>query len=153
MAATMEEAPVKSEPVAAPAIKKEPSGDANGGVIVKKENGEAVAPAAKGLPQLNGAVFFRRLKTLYKSWADHKRGATWGDADSFCVLAGKPQPDESGYRKSAVLQIFLLGFLEFPETLMVFTPKTLYVLTAGKKCTFVFFWECMYCMVGTKTGG
>ncbi|KAF1331979.1 Fact complex subunit spt16, partial [Globisporangium splendens] len=139
MAATTEEVPVKSEPVAAPAIKKEPGGDANGSVVVKKENGEApaalAAAPAKGLPQLNGVVFFRRLKTLYKSWSNHKSAATWGDADSFCVLAGKSQPDESGYRKSAVLQIFLLGFLEFPETLMVFTPKTLYVLTAGKKYT------------------
>lgn len=57
----------------------------------------------------------------------------WGDADSFCVLAGKAQPDESGYRKSAVLQIYLLGFLEFPETLMVFTPGKLLVLTGGRK--------------------
>lgn len=106
--------------------------------VVKEENGaaDAAAPAvASGLPQLNSVVFFRRLQTLYKSWNEHKTGANWGDADAFCVLAGKPQPDESGYRKSAVLQIFLLGFLEFPETLMIFTPKTLYVLTAGKKCT------------------
>lgn len=140
MAAT-EDVPVKSENgVVAPAVvavKKE-----NGEVAVKKENGDASASAAtaaavaKGLPQLDGAVFFRRLKTLYKSWNENKAGATWGGVDSFCVLAGKPQPDESGYRKSAVLQIFLLGFLEFPETLMIFTPQTLYVLTAGKKCTF-----------------
>lgn len=49
------------------------------------------------------------------------------------MLAGKAQPDESGYRKSAVLQIYLLGFLEFPETLMVFTPGKLLVLTGGRK--------------------
>jgi nucleosome binding factor SPN SPT16 subunit len=58
----------------------------------------------------------------------------WGGADSFCVLAGRAQQDESGYRKSAVLQIYLLGYLEFPETLMLFTSSTLYVLTSGKKC-------------------
>ena len=51
------------------------------------------------------------------------------------MLAGRAQADESGYRKSAVLQIYLLGFLEFPETLMIFTPKTLFALTSGKKCT------------------
>lgn len=133
---------VKSENVAPPppapvAVKTEVAAP------VKTENGASdatataasAAAAASGLPQLNGAVFFRRLQTLYKSWGEHKSDATWADADVFCVLAGKPQPDESGYRKSAVLQIFLLGFLEFPETLMIFTPKTLYVVTAGKKCT------------------
>lgn len=66
---------------------------------------------------------------------ENKQSAGWGDADAFCVLAGRAQQDESAYRKSAVLQIYLLGFLEFPETLMVFTPQKLYVLTSGKKCT------------------
>ncbi|RLN88679.1 hypothetical protein BBJ28_00022789, partial [Nothophytophthora sp. Chile5] len=72
---------------------------------------------------------------LYRYYQEHKSSAGWGDVDSFCVLAGRAQQEESGYRKSAVLQIYLLGFLEFPETLMVFTPQKLYVLTGGKKCT------------------
>lgn len=126
---------VKSEPV----VVKTEGGDAPAdAVVVKKESGgeaAAATPAAPGLPQLDGAVFFRRLQTLYRSWSENKSSAAWGGADALCVLAGKPQPDESGYRKSAVLQIFLLGYLEFPETLMIFTPSTLYVLTAGKKCT------------------
>ncbi|OWZ17375.1 FACT complex subunit SPT16 [Phytophthora megakarya] len=78
-------------------------------------------------------MFFRRLNRLYSAWKEHKSDAVWGDVDSFCVLAGRAQQEESGYRKSAVLQIYLLGFLEFPETLMVFTPAKLYVLTGGKK--------------------
>ncbi|CAI5741519.1 unnamed protein product [Hyaloperonospora brassicae] len=83
-------------------------------------------------PSLNAAMFFRRLERLYRSW---KTDSAWGGVDSFCVLAGRAQQEESGYRKSAVLQIYLLGFLEFPETLMVFTPAKLYILTGGKKYT------------------
>lgn len=144
---------VKSEVV----VKTEGGGAAQAAdaVVVKSENGSAsasdasaTAAASSGLPQLDGAVFFRRLQALYRSWAEHKSSAAWGGANALCVLAGKPQPDESGYRKSAVLQIFLLGYLEFPETLMIFTPKTLYVLTAGKKCTFgVTSWVHLYVRV------
>ncbi|KAF1789227.1 Creatinase/Aminopeptidase P/Spt16, N-terminal [Phytophthora cactorum] len=99
---------------------------------VKTEQGAA---PASNVPRLNAAMFFRRLQRLYSSWKEHKNDSAWGGVDSFCVLAGRAQQEESGYRKSAVLQIYLLGFLEFPETLMVFTPQKLYVLTGGKKCT------------------
>ncbi|CAI5728999.1 unnamed protein product [Peronospora effusa] len=86
-------------------------------------------------PRLNASLFFRRLDRLYRSWKVHRQETAWGGVDSFCVLAGRAQQEESGYRKSAVLQIYLLGFLEFPETLMVFTPRKLYILTGGKKYT------------------
>ncbi|RLN61831.1 hypothetical protein BBJ29_003855 [Phytophthora kernoviae] len=106
-------------------------------VTVKQEKVEGAAvPSApqtngarNGLPHLNASMFFRRLNRLYSSWKENKGNAAWGGVDSFCVLAGRAQQEESGYRKSAVLQIYLLGFLEFPETLMVFTPQKLYVLT------------------------
>ncbi|OQS01925.1 FACT complex subunit SPT16 [Thraustotheca clavata] len=85
-------------------------------------------------PQLNKELFYRRLANIYASWKEAK-GSEWGDpaVDAFCVLAGKPNPDDSGYRKSAIMQFYLLGFLEFPETLMIFTKTTLYVLTSGRK--------------------
>ncbi|KAF0682668.1 Aste57867_25227 [Aphanomyces stellatus] len=85
-------------------------------------------------PQLDKELFFRRLNNIYASWRDPKN-TEWDDVESFCVLAGKPNADDSGYRKSAILQFYLLGFLEFPETLMVFTKTKLYVLTSGKKHT------------------
>ncbi|ETW06799.1 hypothetical protein H310_02951 [Aphanomyces invadans] len=85
-------------------------------------------------PQLDKELFFRRLNNIYSSWRDPKN-AEWDDVESFLVLAGKPNPEDSGYRKSAVLQFYLLGFLEFPETLMVFTKSKLIVLTSGKKYT------------------
>ncbi|KAJ0407686.1 hypothetical protein ATCC90586_001868 [Pythium insidiosum] len=118
---------IKSEPV-----KSEP--------VVKTENGAAApapasasAPAGASGPQLDGKVFFRRLNKLYAAWKSNKKDASWGDADAFCVVSGRANQEESGYRKSAVLQIYLLGYLEFPETLMIFTPDKLYVLTSGKK--------------------
>ncbi|OQR85010.1 FACT complex subunit SPT16 [Achlya hypogyna] len=98
-----------------------------------------------GEPQLDKDVFFRRLKNVYASWqvcspcvlapVSDGKNPEWGDpaVDAFCVLAGKPNADDSGYRKSAILQFYLLGFLEFPETLMIFTKTTLYVLTSGRK--------------------
>ncbi|RLN93907.1 hypothetical protein BBJ28_00022844, partial [Nothophytophthora sp. Chile5] len=127
-------------------------------VTVTSETGAAPAAApappaaaatngASAGPRLDATMFFRRLNRLYSSWKENKGSAGWGDVDSFCVLAGRAQQEESGYRKSAVLQIYLLGFLEFPETLMVFTPQKLYVLTGGKKCTFGF----LPCFVGTDT--
>ncbi|KDO29493.1 hypothetical protein SPRG_06033 [Saprolegnia parasitica CBS 223.65] len=87
-----------------------------------------------GEPQLDKDLFFRRLKNVYASWQDAKN-PEWGEpaVDAFCVLAGKPNGDDSGYRKSAIMQFYLLGFLEFPETLMVFTQSTVYVLTSGRK--------------------
>lgn len=84
-------------------------------------------------PQIDGELFFRRLNKLCTSWQENKSSAGWAAADAFCVLAGKAQQDESAYRKSALVQIYLLGYLEFPETFMIFTPKKLYVLTGGKK--------------------
>lgn len=104
---------------------------------VKQENKTEVKTidSASSVPHLDAAMFYRRLERLYSAWKEHKNDDSWGNVDSFCVLAGRAQQEESGYRKSAVLQIFLLGFLEFPETLMVFTPETLYVLTGGKKYT------------------
>lgn len=104
---------------------------------VKQENKTEVGTidSASSVPRLDAAMFYRRLERLYSAWKEHKNDDSWGNVDSFCVLAGRAQQEESGYRKSAVLQIFLLGFLEFPETLMVFTPETLYVLTGGKKYT------------------
>ncbi|KAI9912477.1 hypothetical protein PsorP6_006497 [Peronosclerospora sorghi] len=83
------------------------------------------------LPRLDAALFYRRLERLYTSWRKPERA--WDGIDAFCILAGRAQPQDSGYRKSAVLQIYLLGFLEFPETLMVFTRAKVYVLTGGKK--------------------
>ncbi|KAL3670335.1 hypothetical protein V7S43_004646 [Phytophthora oleae] len=94
---------------------------------------EANTVSAPNAPRLDAAMFFRRLNRLYSSWKERKNDPVWGGVNSFCVLAGRAQQEESGYRKSAVLQIYLLGFLEFPETLMVFTPEKLYVLTGGKK--------------------
>ncbi|CAK4071914.1 unnamed protein product [Aphanomyces euteiches] len=83
-------------------------------------------------PQLDKELFFRRLNNIYASWKDPKN-TEWDDVESFCILAGKPNADDSGYRKSAILQFYLLNFLEFPETLMIFTKTKLYVLTSGKK--------------------
>ncbi|CAI5734791.1 unnamed protein product [Peronospora destructor] len=86
---------------------------------IKMENGVSTVSLATTEPRLNASLFFRRLNRLYRSWKVHKHETAWGGVDSFCVLAGRAQQEESGYRKSAVLQIYLLGFLEFPETLMV----------------------------------
>jgi hypothetical protein len=126
------------------AVKLESGGDANANangnatseaVVVKAEKVEPSAAAASASgPRLDGALFFRRLQKLYASWKQRKAEAAWGDVSAFCVPAGRAQQDESGYRKSAVLQIYLLGYVEFPETIMVFTPETLFVLTSGKKC-------------------
>ncbi|TDH70074.1 hypothetical protein CCR75_006373 [Bremia lactucae] len=106
-------------------------------VRVKQEVKSEVPTDASALstPHLDASMFYRRLDRLYSVWKEHKHEATWNQVDSFSVLSGRAQQEESGYRKSAVLQIFLLGFLEFPETLLVFTPATLFVLTSGKKYT------------------
>jgi hypothetical protein len=123
----MAEPAVKTESAA---VKAEPA------AAVKHDAGAEAAKGGAGLPALDGAMFFRRLQNLYRLWKENKQSAGWADVDAFCVLAGRAQQDESAYRKSAVLQIYLLGFLEFPETLMVFTPQKLFVLTSGKKCKF-----------------
>ncbi|CCI42093.1 unnamed protein product [Albugo candida] len=87
------------------------------------------------LPSLDEKHFFRRLGNLYRSWKEHRNTNGWNAVDSFCILTGRAQPEDSGYRKSAIVQIYLLGYLEFPETLMIFLPKKVIVMTGGKKYT------------------
>ncbi len=58
-------------------------------------------------------------------------GENWGGATALAVPAG-PASDALRYQKSLALQLWLFGY-ELPDTIMVFTPTELVVLTSSKK--------------------
>ena len=76
--------------------------------------------------------FHERLNQLVSAWKGDKRSgdSTFGGVGSLLILLGKS--DDPGYQKSNALHFWLLGY-EFPATLLLFTPESLWVVTTAKK--------------------
>lgn len=83
--------------------------------------------------KIDKGVFADRLSHFYSSWKADKRAgdAVFNGASSVVILCGKAE-ESSSYMKHNALHFWLLGY-EFPATLMVFSPDTLYVVTTQKK--------------------
>ncbi|CAH8378754.1 unnamed protein product [Eruca vesicaria subsp. sativa] len=76
--------------------------------------------------------FISRTKALYAHWNEHSADL-WGSADALAV-ATPPGSEDLRYLKSSSLTTWLLGY-EFPDTIMVFSPKKIHFLTSKTKAS------------------
>lgn len=109
--------------------------------------------------KIDNKLFQERISHFVNAWKADKRSgdALFGGASSILIMMGKME-EAQGFQKNnamhvclalvacsplaprsgpaklivALLQFWLLGY-EFPTTLMLFTPETLYILTTQKK--------------------
>lgn len=109
--------------------------------------------------KIDNKLFQERISHFINAWKADKRSgdALFGGASSIIIMMGKME-EAQGFQKNnamhvcllphvlpqapppnviaklifAFLQFWLLGY-EFPTTLMLFTPETLYILTTQKK--------------------
>lgn len=88
--------------------------------------------------------FHRRLGLLYKAWRvpllalclrnarQANSDGVWKDITSFVVPYGAALKDDVVYQKSIALHDWLFGY-ELSDSLMLFTPSALHVVTSKKK--------------------
>ncbi|KZF20719.1 transcription elongation complex subunit [Xylona heveae TC161] len=78
-------------------------------------------------------TFHDRLSHLVSAWKADKRSgdALFGGVGSIVVIVGKTE-ESSSFQKNNAMHFWLLGY-EFPATLLLFTPETLYIVTTAKK--------------------
>ncbi|XP_010421991.1 PREDICTED: FACT complex subunit SPT16 isoform X2 [Camelina sativa] len=106
--------------------------------MADSRNGNARAPGGGVPPKTGNAYtidvkkFISRARALYEHWKKHSADL-WGSADALAI-ATPPASDDLRYLKSSALNIWLLGY-EFPDTIMVFTPKQIHFLCSRNKAS------------------
>eukprot|EP01102_Stenamoeba_stenopodia_P008460 TRINITY_DN2431_c0_g1_i1.p1 TRINITY_DN2431_c0_g1~~TRINITY_DN2431_c0_g1_i1.p1 ORF type:complete len:1068 (+),score=305.24 TRINITY_DN2431_c0_g1_i1:257-3460(+) len=78
---------------------------------------------------IDAKAFVRHIEALYKSWKTSK-DALWNGADILVVAYGASNDTE--VFKASAIQLWLLGW-EFPEMVIVFTQKTIYIASSAYK--------------------
>eukprot|EP00124_Ichthyophonus_hoferi_P004804 Ihof_evm2s583 gene=Ihof_evmTU2s583 len=77
---------------------------------------------------LDVELFMKRTQALYKKW---ERGDLFKGTDSLVIVVGKLDEDMV-YSKSTAFHIYFFAY-EFPDTIIVYTEKTVYFLASAKK--------------------
>ncbi|KAF8975981.1 FACT complex subunit spt16 [Entomortierella lignicola] len=82
---------------------------------------------------IDARLFHRRAKGLVNHWKK-SNGAedSFQNVSSLLVVLGNMSDEDNMYQKTTALQIWLFGY-ELTQTLMLFTPDTLHVVTGGNK--------------------
>lgn len=83
------------------------------------------------MAEINADLFYQRLNRLQDAWTNQK-ATTWSNADCLCILFGNS--NDNVYSKSASLHLFLLGYEEFTDSIIVITRGNFYFLSSAKKC-------------------
>ncbi|KKF95865.1 FACT complex subunit SPT16 [Ceratocystis platani] len=83
--------------------------------------------------KIDSKSFHERISHFTGAWRNDLRSkdAVFNGASSIVILMGKAE-DSGDFHKNNALHFWLLGY-EFPTTLMLLTPETLYILTTAKK--------------------
>ena len=86
---------------------------------------------------IDKAAFHSRLASLITQWKADKRSGSnvFADAGSIVIAMGKSDETQA-FHKTNALQFWLLGY-EFPATLFVITPESMYIVTTKKKATYL----------------
>ncbi|CAK7220465.1 FACT complex subunit spt16 [Sporothrix curviconia] len=89
--------------------------------------------------KIDAKTFQERAGDFVNAWkADTKRSGddgVFGGVGSILVMMGKVE-EVPEYQKNNAVHFWLLGY-EFPTTLMLLTPETLYILTTPKKAKYL----------------
>ncbi|TKA65846.1 FACT complex subunit spt16 [Cryomyces minteri] len=82
-------------------------------------------------------AFHDHLSSFISQWkADKRSGDTlFGGVGSIVLVVGKAE-EIPGFQKNNAFQFWLLGY-EFPATLFIITPETLYIVTTKKKASYL----------------
>lgn len=87
--------------------------------------------------KIDNKLFQERISHFVNAWKADKRSgdALFGGASSILIMMGKME-EAQGFQKNNAMHFWLLGY-EFPTTLMLLTPETLYILTTQKKAKYL----------------
>jgi len=81
---------------------------------------------------LNAERFYQRLERLQQSWLS-QRGSLWAAADCLVILFGNS--DENIYSKPAALHLYLFGYEDFTDSVIIITKGNFHFLSSAKKCS------------------
>ncbi|AEO62429.1 uncharacterized protein THITE_2073202 [Thermothielavioides terrestris NRRL 8126] len=87
--------------------------------------------------KIDGKTFQERMSHFVGAWKADKRSgdALFGGVSSIVILMGKVG-EEPEFFKNNAMHFWLLGY-EFPTTLMLLTPDTMYIVTTQKKAKYL----------------
>lgn len=83
------------------------------------------------MAEINADLFYQRLSRLQESWLNQK-ASTWANADCLCIVFGNS--NDNIYSKPAALHLFLLGYEDFTDSIIVISKGNFYFLSSSKKC-------------------
>ncbi|KAF9174824.1 FACT complex subunit spt16 [Mortierella sp. AD011] len=82
---------------------------------------------------IDARLFHRRARGLVNHWKkSNGSDESFQNVSSLLVVLGNMTDEDNMYQKTTALQIWLFGY-ELTQTLMLFTPDTLHVVTGGNK--------------------
>jgi len=87
--------------------------------------------------KIDGKLFQERISHFINAWKSDKRSGDtlFAGASSVVILMGKVDANPE-FHKNNAMHFWLLGY-EFPTTLMLLTPETVYILTTAKKAKYL----------------
>jgi nucleosome binding factor SPN SPT16 subunit len=75
--------------------------------------------------------FYQRMDRLKQSWISQKT-SVWNNADCLVILFNNS--NENIYSKPASMHLYLFGYEDFTDSIIVITRDTFYFLASNKKC-------------------
>jgi nucleosome binding factor SPN SPT16 subunit len=85
--------------------------------------------------EINVERFYQRLERLQTEWLANKTGS-WGGADAICIPFGSVG-DELAYSKSATSHLYLIGYEDFTDSIILIAKNAFYFMASSKKCNFL----------------
>lgn len=85
--------------------------------------------------QIDCERFYQRVEHIQSHWLQHKSGV-WGGSDAICIPFGTTDNDHV-YSKSASFHLYVFGFEDFTDSIIIITKNEFYFMSNPKKCKFV----------------